>query len=1406
MTMRWTVRRTLVPDPVDVLVEAPVDTHFGDLRDQLVAVVGAGPDDRVSVADATVAVSAVADDAVVGRGRLLDGAELVIRPPGPLVGPGDPDPVVGLVAVSGPDCGRVHPLRRGGTVLGRHRSADAVVDDPDVSRRHLRVVLSSSGAEVGDLGSTNGTTVHPPRPPGRPALPARAAPAGGPSVAAPLGSHVVAGATRFEVRALTPGHPVAGSHGERGDGTVVHAATARARPADREVVLRLPPSPSPRERRRIPWVTALVPLAVAVPLALWWGSPAFLLLGLTGPVMMIGAVLTDRRETRRRTASDEREHAVAVAAVRQRAAAAAADSADLRRHAHPDLDLVLRSARHRDTRLWERSVDEPGALETRVGTADLPGPVHLEGENGPAAGTPALAAVPLLVDLAGGLAVGGPLDWAAGVVRGVVGRLAVALPPDVLTVSLCAAGDESARWQWVHRLPHAGPPLRGPADLLDAASGDQAPDDVSALKTAPTRRQVVVVAGSDPAWTESVAELARRPDIAPVVLTGGPLHGHGCASVAGPAGETGTGIRIASPLSEVEGVADRVGAWWPERLSRALAPLRPAAAAGVLPEQVTLAELIRRAPPGTPHLPVTAAEVAARWDDPGRGPDTLAVPLAVGPAGVIVLDLVRDGPHALVAGTTGAGKSELLRSLVLGLAWCHPPEEVALLLVDFKGGATFAEAAQLPHTIGTVTDLDPSAAHRVLASLRAELRRRERVLAAAGATDLRDLRRTDGGRCPPRLVVVVDEFRVLADEAPDVLEGLVRVAVVGRSLGVHLVLATQRPAGVVSADIRANTSVRIALRVADPGESRDVVDVPDAASLPASTPGRAVLSRSGQVTVVQAARAAVARTGGRPVVRRVTSAVAPAPSPTGGGEERGETDDVERLVAACRRAVVQTGRTPATPPWLPPLPADLGTEADLPGDDRDDLPGPCLPLALLDLPHEQRRAGLHWRPAGDGPLVVVGGPRSGRTTALASLAVTAISAGLPVVIVTGDPGSAWPVGAVVVDRHDGDHVSDVLARLADRSGTAPVDWVCVLIDDADALLRWAVDRPRTADLLGAVIREAGTARIAVALAGGRELLVDRTSASGRVRVLLRPADPADAALAGVPSGALPREMPPGRCLAIGTGHGDVVAGQVPRPGPLPSPAPAVLAPVPLALPARVERAPAVAHSLTWPCLPLGVGLAGSMACQVSVDLSASSLLVVAGPAGSGRTTALRTLADGALAAGATVVLLHDGDLPPAWAPHRERGLRSMTTAAAHATLLDTASGDGGRPPLVLVVDDVDRAGPDAEEIAVAVAAAGAAVVAATTTSWLAGSFRGLAAEVRRRGNGLLLRPGRHDGRDILGVAIPGQESRLPGRGVLVRGGTATRVQVARLAAEGVHVRDPTTGPDGEAAGLSGHPG
>lgn len=301
--------------------------------------------------------------------------------------------------------------------------------------------------------------------------------------------------------------------------------------------------------------------------------------------------------------------------------------------------------------------------------------------------------------------------------------------------------------------------------------------------------------------------------------------------------------------------------------------------------------------------PLTAARIAARWREPGpgrpgAGGGRLSAVLGVGAGGPLSADLALDGPHALLAGTTGSGKSELLTAWLLQLACTVPPDLLSLVLVDYKGGSAFTPLRGLPHTAGVLTDLDPADTARALSSLEAEVRRRERILTRAGA---KDVTRLPAGTVLPRLLVVVDEFATLACEHPDVLDTLVRVAAQGRSLGIHLVLATQRPGGVVSPAIRANTSLRVCLKVLDTADSREVLGHDGAAHLPRH-PGRVIVAGAGQG-------------GGDGGQADRDSEVLQAPW-------CGTEEQVAGVVAQVREAA--SGWSAPWRPWAEPLPTRLG--------------------------------------------------------------------------------------------------------------------------------------------------------------------------------------------------------------------------------------------------------------------------------------------------------------------------------------------------------------------------------------------------------------------------------------------------------------------------------------------------
>ena len=215
--------------------------------------------------------------------------------------------------------------------------------------------------------------------------------------------------------------------------------------------------------------------------------------------------------------------------------------------------------------------------------------------------------------------------------------------------------------------------------------------------------------------------------------------------------------------------------------------------------------------------------------------------LGVSSGGSLNIGLSEHGPHWLLGGTTGAGKSQLLRSLVLSAALRYPPERLGLILVDFKGSAGLGPLAQLPHALSVLSNFDVSAVERALEFLRADIHRREVDLQALGVNSYRDYlascQATDTTPRYPELLIVVDEFRMLIDSMPDAMAELMRIATIGRSLGLHLVLATQRPQGAISQDIRANIATSICLRVASAQDSYNLLEHESAAYISAAHPG-----------------------------------------------------------------------------------------------------------------------------------------------------------------------------------------------------------------------------------------------------------------------------------------------------------------------------------------------------------------------------------------------------------------------------------------------------------------------------------------------------------------------------------------------------------------------------------------
>ncbi|OIH86135.1 hypothetical protein BLJ79_04940 [Arthrobacter sp. UCD-GKA] len=449
----------------------------------------------------------------------------------------------------------------------------------------------------------------------------------------------------------------------------------------------------------------------------------------------------------------------------------------------------------------------------------------------------------------------------------------------------------------------------------------------------------------------------------------------------------------------------------------------------------------------------------------GSGPGAIVGDTDAGPLRV---DLDADGPHLLVAGTTGSGKSELLRTLVLGLAADSGPDELAFMLVDFKGGATLAPLRGLPHVQLFVSDLDAAEAERILELLGNELHRREAFLAAHAATDHRDyLRSRAPGDLPlPRLVVLIDEFRVFATELPEALERVIHIATVGRSLGIHLVLSTQRPAGTVSAPLRANIGSVIALRTIGEAESIDLVGSPVAARLDPSAPGLAYFRRGGGAPVGFRARVnarpsvpARLRAFGADLGEMLFSeqlphaGSGPGPADTGAPDAEASQGSDAELAEAVRR-IVRGHRDiePAPNPFSAALPASLPAigRAVL-----RQVPGGAGAIGLVDRPKLPQPGPLVFDPRTTTRLMVCGLPASGieKVPGLLLHAVNRQSWRMPTLLLDGNgthgalrghpavggyfgPGDSWRINELLLQLGDPACVEPMLLLVCGLGGWA----------------------------------------------------------------------------------------------------------------------------------------------------------------------------------------------------------------------------------------------------------------------------------------------------------------------------------------------------------------------------------
>ena len=1480
MKLKLTVQRPGAP--IDLVVTADATATVGDVTSALIAGdplralgqpvpstlrltdpfgTSAGPrtlDPAASMGDASLlSGSSVEVVAAEVRGSVRDGAHGT--------------PVARVRILTGPEAGSEFAIPAGSTVIGRDRDVDIPLSDPMVSKRHARINVAEA-IEIIDLNSANGVIVDGD-------LVGRAS-------VAPNDVIAIGDTTLCVFRVHQGSAEAVAPH-------IEHVRSPRVVPAYPGTVFPAPTPPKRPDLQRLPLLALFAPLIMG---GVMWALTQQLLgvvMMAMSPLLLIGGFIDQLMTSRRVMKQQKKDFAQNMLRLQERLEHAREDERRARLAELPSAAELRDDARRLGPLLWTDRAEHPAFLviNAGIGTASARNSVELP----TASDTPAefwdqllalqsqyarIERVPIAVNLreSGAIGIAGAAGDADAVARSIVLQLACRHSPADLTLAAIDSSPGRAQSRdWLKGMPHtssthsalggihlADSPGAGAAllarleGLIDSrVEGSPAPrgpyDDPSRRETpAPVTPSVLlVIENAVPVDRARLTRLVERgPDAGVHVVWIAPREEQlpaACRSfISLPLGVRDAVVGLVRDGERVAPVeVDAVDVETVAAIGRMMAPVIdvgvPEADDSDLPRSVPYPSIA-----GTDLLDTPDA-VVDRWrQNNSLTPRDGSAPVArkkegnlralVGHAGseLFTLDLRADGPHALVGGTTGAGKSEFLQAWVLGMAAAHSPDRLTFLFVDYKGGAAFADCVKLPHTVGLVTDLSPHLVRRALTSLRAELRHREHLLNRKKAKDLVSLEKSGDPECPPSLIIIVDEFAALVNEVPEFVDGVVDVAQRGRSLGLHLVLATQRPAGVIKDNLRANTNLRIALRMADEEDSSDILGEKMAAYFDPSIPGRgAAKTGPGRIRTFQTGYAGGRTTGEAPPPR-----IDIAELDFGSGAEwekpavetpRGREDgpnDISRIVHTVSAAADAAGVPAPRKPWLDEL-APIYDFSLLPNPRTDER----LPVGVVDEPETQSQPTVFYEPDVDGNLAIFGTGGSGKSTVLRTLAVAAAATtrnGGPVHVYGLDFGSRGlamlsdlpHVGAIVAGD-DEERVIRTIRMLRDLVDERAVRYSAVSAGTIGEYRRiaGAPDEPRIlllVDGIGAFKEqyEFGSANLSawftafaqvaadgravgvhVVVAGDRPNSVPTSIASTvQRRIVLRMASEDEYLMLGVPRDVLSATSPAGRGILDGnevqlailgpSGNVAVQAREMKRLA-------VSLGRAGSARPRPVQR---LADQVELAPLPAGtadapvVGLEDLSLGPIAVP--ARGTLLLAGPPASGRTTALVTLAAALGRAAPSMRRILFAPRRSAlsgrgWA--REAVGASAVASAAQDLIAELESpAVVGVPPIALFIEALPEfTGTEAEyELDRLVRLASRedhfVVGEGETSTWqqaytLAGPFK-----AGRKG--LLLVPGDMDGDNLMGTSL-GRIRRAdfpPGRGFLVVNGRAARVQIAQV--------------------------
>ncbi|ALE05218.1 cell division protein FtsK [Arthrobacter sp. ERGS1:01] len=1365
-----------------------------------------------------------------------------------------------LRVLAGPDTGKEFALPQGTSYVGRDFGADVRLSDPMTSKRHARITVGES-VEIVDTGSANGILMD------------------GVAISrAVLGSsdEVTLGESRISVVGLGRG-----TQSGPASPLVEFNRSPRVVPSFTAEEQTVPSGPQRPKRERFPLVMLVAPVIMGAIMFAVTRSPYSLIFIAMMPLMLMGSYYDQKFQVKRDTRENIAHFRGAAAEFRRQMTERQQVERAVRLAECPSAAETADAIYKLGPLLWTHRPEHAAFLSLRLGVGRQPSrtPVKAPTDSNTlpefmaeildlTTEFSAIDAVPVVAQLrhSGAVGVAGPRGVVDDVARALVLQAVGLHSPAELAVAAMTSMESKDRWEWLQWLPHVGSvhsPLA--ADHLAAGTG-AAGVLLASLEELILTRGATLAAHSaphrgrvDPAKREIPAPVlpallvvveddvkVDRGRLTRLSESGADVGVHvvwvagaveslpaSCRDFIHVAETATTGqVRLGELTYPVS--CESVDAGLASTLARMLAPVvdtgKPVDDDSDLPRSVSYVALAGH------DLVEETAGVADRWLENNSVASRAvknrkyqgSLRALVGSKGVepMYLDLKTEGPHALVGGTTGAGKSEFLQAWVLGMAAAYSPDRLSFLFVDYKGGAAFADAVKLPHTVGLVTDLSPHLVRRALTSLRAELHHREHLLNRKKAKDLLALEREADPEAPPSLVIVVDEFAALAKEVPEFVDGVVDIAARGRSLGLHLILATQRPSGVIKDNLRANTNMRIALRMADEDDSRDILGEPTAAYFSPTIPGRgAAKTGPGRIQGFQTGYAGgwTTRTPQRPRIDIVemdfgAGAAWERELEEAPVEESAGPNDIARVVATISRTAAELGVRAPRKPWLGEL-ADTYDFSKLPNPRTDEK----LLLGVLDDPERQAQPTVFFEPDRDGNMAILGAGGSGKSAALRTLAIAAAITprGGPVQVYGIDAASnglamlaALPHVGAIINAEDNERVGRLLRHLratidaraeafaAVKAGTLAEyrrlankpdePRILLMVDGLSAFrelyeFRVGVTQFETLQQIATDGRPMG---VHLVLAGDSPKSLPASLAASVQRTLvLRMAVTDDYSNLGLPRDVLDAASPPGRGMIDG---GEVQLAIFGGNANLALQARAVEKLADAMLRQGVPTAPgidALPESLDLNVLPA----AAPGHVMIGVDdfnlepagLAAHGALMLTGPPGSGRTTALVTLAEALKRSTPATRRIYLGSRKsavagmPVW---DESFATNQQVEPELRRLIGEAEADGGQ--LAIFIEGVTEFSDTEVEmdlvtlIKSAVKGGHFVVGEAESSTWAgAWNLSGLFKAGRR---GVLMNPGDLEGDTLMNTPLGRihHNKFIPGRGYVVGRGKAFKLQVA----------------------------